>query len=127
MRSRYAAFALGLGPYLMQTLALAHPDRNGASADELGSSRRGQRFMDLCILHESAEGDSAQVLFYARLFERGVDHSFVELSDFVREEGSWRYLRGELVPADELGAEPRTLTRAAFDQLMHERASSVAP
>lgn len=122
MRSRYSAFALGLGAYLLDTLALGHPDRASTDAIELGTSRRGQRFMDLCILHEVTDGESAQVLFYARLFERGIDHSFVELSDFVHEDGGWRYQRGQLVPAAELSGEPRALTRDTFDAMLRERA-----
>ena len=123
MRSRYAAFSLGLGEYLLTTLAHSHPDRT-ADAAELGSSRRHQRFMDLCILQEVGEAaaDQAQVLFYARLFERGIDYSFVELSDFVREDGAWRYQKGTLVPAAEVPGDPRQLTRAAFDALAIEHA-----
>ncbi len=114
MRSRYAGFALGLGEYLLSTLSRTHPDHAGVGAGELGSSRKDQRFMDLCILHESETDDVAQVLFYARLFERGVDQSFVELSDFVREGGAWRYQSGTLVPAGEVGSDPRQLTLPEF-------------
>lgn len=117
MRSRYAGFALGLGEYLLSTLASSHPDHAGTDAGELAASRKGQRFMDLCILHESETGDAAQVLFYARLFERGVDHSFVELSDFSREDGAWRYLSGTLVPAGDVPGDPRALTLAEFTAL----------
>lgn len=117
MRSRYAAFALGLGDYLLATLARAHPDHAGSDAAELGGSRKAQRFMDLCILHESETGDAAQVLFYARLFERGVDQSFVELSDFIREGGAWRYQSGTLIPASEVGGDPRKLTLEQFAAL----------
>ena len=39
-----------------------------------------------------AEGD--EVLFDARVFERGGHRSFAELSTFVREDGSWRYASG---------------------------------
>jgi SEC-C motif-containing protein len=117
MRSRYAGFALGLGDYLLSTLASAHPDHSGTDAAELGGSRKGQRFMDLCILHESETGDAAEVLFYARLFERGIDQSFVELSQFVREGGAWRYQSGTLVPATDVTGDPRKLTLSEFTAL----------
>lgn len=126
MRSRYTAFSLGLGEYLLGTLASTHPDRN-TDAIELGASRRSQRFMDLCILHESTDGNAAQVLFYARLFERGVDHSFVELSDFVREDGAWRYHKGALIPAAEVGEDPRAVTREGFDALWTKHAALAPP
>ncbi len=104
MRSRYAAFALGLGDYLDATLANAHPDKGSAKG------RQAQRFMGLCILHASEN----EVLFYARIFEKGRDLSFAELSTFIREDGRIRYASGYLVPRDRLGPSPETLTLEAF-------------
>ncbi len=111
MRARYAAFARGEVDYLAKTLATDHPDRTETSADEYRRARENQRFLDLCILHTSIDGDVGEVLFYARIFERGQDCSFVELSGFVREDGAWRYASGLLVPTDELPPEPKTMTR----------------
>jgi hypothetical protein len=48
-------------------------------------------------------------LFLARIFERGVDRSFGELSTFVREAAGWRYASGELVPPEELGLGPAAI------------------
>lgn len=96
MRSRFSAFALGLGNYLVDTLASDHEDRHlprEALARELGRARERQRFLDLQIWWSSP----TEVLFFARVFERGQDHSFAELSTFVDEEG-FRYQRGVLVP-----------------------------
>ena len=107
MRSRYAAFALGLGEYLVETLASTHPDL-AAPRDELtralGMARTRQRFVALRILSAKASlaGDKGEVLFYARIFERGADRSFAGRSTFVREAGVWRYEAGELVPRTEL-------------------------
>jgi SEC-C motif-containing protein len=97
MRSRYAAFALGLGAYLVETLASDHPDRalpRDALVRSLSRAHDTQRFLGLEIL--SAEGN--EVHFAARIFEKGVDCSFVERSTFVLESGAWRYARGEAVP-----------------------------
>jgi SEC-C motif-containing protein len=77
-------------------------------------SRDKRRFLDLCILHTSTEGDTGEVLFFARIFERGQDRSFAELSTFDREEGGWRYASGILVPRERLPADPTTLSREAF-------------
>ena len=106
MRSRYAAFALGLGEYLVQTLASTHPDRAlppHELARDLSRACQRQRFTGLRIVRTASSGDSGQVLFLAGIFERGVDRSFAELSTFVREAGGWRYASGELVPVEELG------------------------
>lgn len=105
MRSRYAAFALGLGDYLARTLASTHPDRATPLdhlARELSRARQGQRFVSLRIVSTSVEGDTGEVLFVAGIFERGRDRSFAERSAFVREGGGWRYASGEIVPVEEV-------------------------
>jgi len=117
MRSRYSAFALGLGDYLVDTLAASHPDRaapRDALARELSRMRERQRFMGLAILHTSATEREGEVLFAARIFEKGQDRSFAELSRFVREDGAWRYESGILVPGDQLPEDVSTLDRERF-------------
>jgi SEC-C motif-containing protein len=101
MRSRYAAFALGLGEYLVDTLASSHPDLDlprEALVIELSRVKDRQRFLGLRIVR--AAGD--EVLFDARIFERGEDRSFAELSTFVLEDGRWKYASGRAVTRDEL-------------------------
>ena len=96
MRSRYAAFARGLGDYLVDTLASDHPDRSVPREElvrALSRARDTQRFLGLAI--ERAEGD--EVVFHARIFENGVDRSFTERSTFVLEDGAWRYAHGEIL------------------------------
>jgi SEC-C motif-containing protein len=114
MRSRYAAFALGLGEYLVDTLASSHPDRalpREELARALGRARERQRFLGLRVQQASAEGDQGEVLFVARIFERGVDRSFAERSTFVKEQGAWRYAGGTLLPALDLPVVPTTIDR----------------
>ena len=65
--------------------------------------------MGLRILDAKME----RVLFLARVFHRGRDVSFVELSDFARAEGGWRYLAGTAMPASDVDAD--RLTIATFD------------
>jgi SEC-C motif-containing protein len=107
MRSRYSAFALGLGDYLVDTLAATHPDLEGPRAElvrSLGRVGAQRRFVGLRILSASTSpaGDTGEVLFLARIFERGANRSFAERSTFVREAGGWRYEAGVLVPESEL-------------------------
>ena len=104
MRSRYSAFALGLGEYLVDTLAPSHPDRGlprDGLVNELSRAKEKQRFLGLRIVR--AEGD--EVLFDARIFERGKDRSFAELSTFVREGGRWFYAAGRSLPRSALPAD----------------------
>jgi len=121
MRSRYSAFAMGLGDYLVKTLTAGHPDLatdRETLVRALSRFRSHQRFMGLTVLEASEDGDIGQVLFFARIFERGTNRSFAELSDFLREEGAWRYAAGVLVPSEALPEASRThgegLTREAF-------------
>jgi len=96
MRSRFSAFALGLGEYLVDTLARDHEDRAAAPREvlvrELSRAKDTQRFLGLEIL---STGD-ATVTFRARIFEKGRDKSFEEESSFVREDGTWRYAHGTI-------------------------------
>jgi len=117
MRSRYAAFALGLGEYLVETLTEAHPDRElprETHALSLSRARHSQRFLGLVILHASEQQNVGEVLFYARIFERGADRSFAELASFRREGLAWRYESGVLVPAERLPRDVRALDKPAF-------------
>jgi SEC-C motif-containing protein len=100
MRSRYAAFARGLGEYLVRTLTVDHPDRahdEAALAVALSRAKDTQRFLALTILDSRVEGDAGDVTFHARIFERGADRSFTERSRFRREGGAWRYAGGEII------------------------------
>jgi len=123
MRSRYAAFALGLGAYLVNTLSAAHPDRARPRLPlerELSRARVTQRFTNLRILFSATGGpsgedpDRGQVLFLAGVFVQGRDRSFIELSDFVREGGAWRYAGGVGGAAALFAGELASLTPEAF-------------
>lgn len=127
MRSRYAAFALGLGEYLVATLASTHPDLLDTEATRqelvraLSRARERQRFLGLRILPmeevPSDGGKRGEVLFFARIFERGQDVSFAELSTFLREDGEWRYAEGILVSGEKLPRDGEGLTRERFLEL----------
>jgi SEC-C motif domain protein len=119
VRSRFSAFALGEGDYLWRTLSPRHELRardEGEVSRELGRARRELRYREL-ILHEvEVEGDDARVLFTVRLFARGRDRSFVELSRFERTAQGWRYLDGVLRPLTELAGEEPSI--GSFEELV---------
>lgn len=103
MRSRYAAFALGEVDYLVATTHPSHPD-GSAPRDELAASLRrvtsSCKFPGLVVLDARAEGDDGQVLFRAKVFQKGRDASFTELSDFARDAGRWKYLAGRVLDGE---------------------------
>lgn len=99
MRSRYAAYALGLLDYVLDTTApdgpQAHADRRLWAAD-VEAFVRDTRFAGLEVLGSGADGDAGWVRFRAKLTQGARDASFEERSTFVRRAGRWLYLSGEL-------------------------------
>ena len=97
MRSRYAAYALGLTDYVLETTdpqgPQARPDRRAWAADVDDFARR-TRFLGLEVLGSGAEGDAGWVRFRAVLTREGRDASFTERSTFSRRDGRWRYVSG---------------------------------
>lgn len=95
MRSRYSAYALGLGAYLVATC-----DRP-ARPDEAHGLETWGRSVGWCGLEvRSAERggpgeDTGVVHFVARYVEQCRLVSLEERSAFVRREGQWRYVEGE--------------------------------
>ena len=91
MRSRYSAYVLGLADYLLATW---HPstrpvalEPNPASLKWLGLEVRR---------HESQDADHATVEFVARSKLGGRAQRLHETSRFVRENGRWFYVDGDL-------------------------------
>lgn len=123
MRSRYAAFALGEGAYLVDTLAANHESRaepRESLERDLRRTRETHRYTGLTIVSapKPAEGDAtAKVLFVAKVFEKGRDLSFAELSTFVREDGAWRYASGLMIPKDALPSDLGVLDPTSFEKL----------
>jgi SEC-C motif-containing protein len=92
MRSRYAAFVLGLGDYLVRTQAGPSPVGAGA---RLAAWSRSVRWLDLTV-HDAPEpeDDQGEVAFTARYAENGVLVSLRERSRFGRRAEGWHYLDG---------------------------------
>jgi SEC-C motif-containing protein len=97
MRSRYAAYALHLVDYIVETTApdgpQGRPDRRAWAAD-VAAFAQDTSFDGLEVLGAGAEGDDGWVRFRAVLTQRGRDASFEERSAFVRRDGRWLYYSG---------------------------------
>jgi SEC-C motif domain protein len=122
MRSRYSAYVNKLAPYIHRTLHANHEDRQRPEADVLREIRDATstlRFMHLTVLgHEDPNHQGlARVLFYVRVFEKGQNRSFVELSDFLHDGTGWRYLRGTQAAAAQLKS-PECLDIPRFRALL---------
>ena len=92
MRSRYSAYVLTLADYLLATW---HPDTRPAAL----SFEPGLRWLGLQVQPALAsDADHATLAFVARSKLGGRAHRLVETSSFVREQGRWYYLDGDVQP-----------------------------
>lgn len=93
MRSRYSAFVLLDGPYLLRTW---HPDTAPANLD-LDPDLQWRR-LDIVSTNRGGPLDVQGTVEFKAWFrhgsERGAHH---EVSRFVRENGRWLYLDGEVL------------------------------
>jgi len=100
MCSRYAAYALGLVDYVIETTHPGGPHFESDRARWAASLRafcEGTRFRGLAVLSASADGDEGVVTFRAALRQGDADASFTERSRFLRVGGRWLYHSGERV------------------------------
>ncbi|MFA9441102.1 YchJ family protein [Uliginosibacterium sp. sgz301328] len=90
MRSRYSAYALGLDDYVAATWHASTRPTDTASDDAV-------KWIGLKIVHApQAEGDAAAVEFIARYKIGGRAYRMHETSRFVREDGRWYYVDGDV-------------------------------
>ena len=92
MRSRYSAFVRGDAAYLLATW---HPRTRPPAPLALTP---GVTWLGLEVRHHAPAGDTATVAFEARSVVCGRVHRLVETSRFVREDGRWYYLDGDVSP-----------------------------
>ena len=91
MRSRYSAFVLDLSDYLLATW---HPRTRPAAVEP---NPVGLRWLGLELRrHEQQDAHHASVEFVARSKLGGRAQRLHETSRFVREDGRWFYLDGDL-------------------------------
>jgi SEC-C motif domain protein len=92
MRSRYSAYVLGLAPYLLATW---HPSTRPAALDLSGED--AVRWLGLDVRRcTTQDATHAAVEFVARWRESGRGRRLHETSRFVRDDGCWYYIDGEV-------------------------------
>lgn len=90
MRSRYSAYALGLEAYILATwhTSTRPPDAR---------PEQGIRWLGLTIKRREATGDGRAIVeFVARYKIGGRAQRLHEISRFVRDDGRWYYVDGQL-------------------------------
>jgi SEC-C motif-containing protein len=92
MRSRYSAYTLAQEPYLLATW---HPSTRPAALD-LNTGPR-PKWLGLQVKrHQQTDDSHAEVEFIARYKIGSRAYRLHETSRFVREEGQWYYLDGDI-------------------------------
>lgn len=96
MRSRYCAFVVQNIPYLMRTTASRARRRNEAREMRAWSEHSEWLGVEvLNVMGGGSEDETGTVEFIAHFAVNGVENRHHELSDFVREDGKWRYSGGK--------------------------------
>lgn len=91
MRSRYSAYVLGLADYLRATW------HESTRPDVIEPDPPGLKWLGLEVRrHIAIDADHATVEFVARSKLGGRAHRLHETSRFVREDGRWFYVDGDL-------------------------------
>jgi SEC-C motif-containing protein len=85
MRSRYCAYVLELGAYLLST-----------STRPRSLELQSTKWLGLTVKQHKQTEDTATVEFVARYKVRGKAHRLQERSRFVREDGRWFYMDGDI-------------------------------
>ncbi|MCE9673837.1 hypothetical protein LY474_39190 [Myxococcus stipitatus] len=121
MRSRYAAFAQREAAYLWKTLHPDHPDRARPQEEvlrELRDFARAHQYPKLVVMDRRPPDANgvAQVLFFAKVFEKGKERSFVERSYFRHDGTGWRYHSGDTRMPRDLPVPPEALTLDTFPE-----------
>lgn len=100
MRSRYAAYALNLPLYIIETTHPASPE----FSEDLSKWKRGissfslnSKFEKLEVIDFQENGPVASVTFIAHLKQKGQDSTFTEKSYFEKIKGKWLYRVGQLI------------------------------
>ncbi|MGO2291392.1 MAG: YchJ family protein [Pseudoalteromonas sp.] len=96
MRSRYAAYALKNATYIHQTYAQEKQSQNPIK--EIADFANSCRFSELKIIASSSEEHTGIVEFCVSYFYQNLYCQLHEKSSFIKEDGNWRYLDGEIYP-----------------------------
>ena len=101
MRSRFTAYATGAVGHLMRTCAPEGPHFSADAAAwraDLTVWCDAVTFDGLTVLASSEDGERGTVTFHARLHRGVEDLSFGETSRFVKRDGRWLYVDGDITP-----------------------------
>lgn len=99
MRSRYSAFVIRDISYLLKSL---HPDKRQVDDKAvLRQTIEQTQWLGLKIIHHKSAEDNATVEFIAFYLDEPIGQLH-ERSHFIKQNGQWFYVDGEILPAVKL-------------------------
>jgi SEC-C motif-containing protein len=100
MRSRYSAYATNNAQYILETYAKS--EQSNHSIEDIAAFASFANFIKLEIVATKTEPEFDYVEFKAHYLADGKHCQIHEVSRFIKEEGAWRYLDGQLYDVPEL-------------------------
>jgi peptide deformylase len=100
MRSRYSAYALCMPDYIINTTHPASPEYHEDRAKwkrAISSFSQSTKFEGLDLVDFQENGNTAMVIFVAKITQKKRDESFTEKSFFEKIHGRWYYRTGQLL------------------------------
>ncbi|CAM4397525.1 YchJ family protein [Pseudoalteromonas ostreae] len=96
MRSRFVAYALKNAKYIYQTYAQEKQAENPIK--EIADFANSCRFIKLTVFSADQQEHTGCVEFCVSYFYQNLFCQLHEKSSFIKEDGQWRYLDGEIFP-----------------------------
>ncbi len=133
MRSRYAAYALNLSNYIIQTTHPGSPqyqDDRKKWAQQISEFSLSSRFLGVDVLSAHEDSSIAVVVFVAKITQNKQDVTFTEKSYFEKFKGRWLYRSGHLAeghaPNLMTVSQPRLLPLAYYgDPILRRKADPI--
>jgi SEC-C motif-containing protein len=96
MRARYSAYVLKNAKYVYHTYAGGKKAEN--PVNEIEDFANSCRFIKLTVLESDHEENTGSVEFKAHYFYQNLYCELHEQSQFIKEDGQWRYLKVLILP-----------------------------
>ena len=100
MRSRFSAYALKNASYVFKTYAKEKQAQN--PVNEIADFANSCRFVNLVVRDTQQSDERGYVAFNAYYFYQNLYCELDEKSDFIKEDGEWRYLEGIINPVADI-------------------------
>ncbi len=96
MRSRYSAYTIGDLEFIAETMK--EPASHGFNKESAEQQSKQMHWLALEIKNTKTEGNKGIVEFIAHYSADNKKYSLHEVSEFSREDNTWYYVNGKIIP-----------------------------